>query len=801
MDDKFDVYLQIAEYYNDGIIIDELQNIREKQENPNIYVPIIGQFSSGKSSFINHILERRILPTMLSETTAFTTFLHYTEDEEYAEIITEQQRYTVELSDLLKFSQANLKEDESIGEILSVTGLKSSDVVQINAYIDNPLLSNGLILIDTPGLNTLVAPHEKRTKSIVPQADLVLYVIGKSISDTDIKLYESLKKIGVECIFIRTKLDMIRKTEGETPETVMEHDKKVLNEKISTPIKYFGVSNELELVKDSYWEGLSQKIRDYFIDNIIFDKNEIKKATMEIQLKGIKKQLMSAVENNLNQIQSTYHLSTSDIENEIKALESNILIVNKKININNQKLATKKEGLSHKVNNIIEQEFEILLDSYKKNVRITNNKDELSSINQQFQKKIIGNSIEKLNTEIQDCLQTFLKQTAQETNSELELLNTDLVTTNIIELDLTVEEPQVHDVFKKGDMIQTRVQNLADEINSKIERLEYEEAELKRNRGQAQQDIELSEIQKAETKYNPEYEIHAPNTNASMLKGVGKLVDFGTLFIPTGAAAKVLQGTGKVAQAGKFAKTAKVLNSAKAMKVAKNIDRVHKTTKGIKNGQDVLLASGKVSLMDINHQLEKNTNFNLLDALSAEYWFEKIGESLDGPPRKIENIKLKNEYIAEVNRINQQIDQARRLEIEAKSKLRQIEDEKQRLKDKMELDRHYAKIRKEEEQKAEQRHRRLQEEKYIKDYQESLIKKLETEITTVKNQYITYINNYTNDFFEKLPMMLTVELEKKLYLMKENLKKQIELKKEDEQTQQSHIDKIIKFKKLIEEIE
>ncbi|QNR07163.1 dynamin family protein [Macrococcoides canis] len=801
MDDKFDVYLQIAEYYNDGIIIDELQNIREKQENPNIYVPIIGQFSSGKSSFINHILERRILPTMLSETTAFTTFLHYTEDEEYAEIITEQHRYTVELSDLLKLSQANLKEDESIGEILSIAGLKSSDVVQINAYINNPLLSNGLILIDTPGLNTLVAPHETRTKSIVPQADLILYVIGKSISDTDIKLYESLKKIGVECIFIRTKLDMIRKTEGETPDTVMEHDIKVLNDKISTPIKYFGVSNELELAKDSYWEGLSQKIRDYFIDNIIFDKNEIKKMAMEIQLKDIKKQLISTIENNLNQLQSTYHLSISDIENEIKALESNILTVNEKININNQKLATKKEGLSHKVNNIIEQEFEILLDSYKKNVRANNNKDGLSSINQQFQQKIIGNSIEKINREIQDCLQTFLKQTAQETNSELELLNTDLITTNIIELDLTVEEPQVHDVFKKGDMIQTRVQNLADEINSKIERLEYEEAELKRNRSQAQQDIELGEIQRAETKYNPEYEIHAPNTNANALKGVGKLVDVGTLFIPTGAAAGLLKRAGKVAQAGKLAKTAKVLKSAKAMKVAETIDRVHKTSLSIKNGQDVRLDSGKVSLMDINHQLEKNTNFNLLDALSAEYWFEKIGESLDGPPRKIENIELKNEYIAEVNRINQKIDHARRLEIEAKSKLRQIEDEKQRLKDKMELDRHYAKIRKEEEKKAEERHRKLQEEKYIKDYQDSLIKKLEIEITTAKNKYITYINNYINDFFEKLPMMLTVELEKKLYIMKENLKKQIELKKEDEQTQQSHIDKIIKFKKLIEEIE
>ena len=81
MQKKVEQYIEIGEFLQDGIALEKLSRMREKLQEQHFYLPIVGQFSSGKSSLINNLIGRRILPTMLSETTAFTTFIYYGEKE------------------------------------------------------------------------------------------------------------------------------------------------------------------------------------------------------------------------------------------------------------------------------------------------------------------------------------------------------------------------------------------------------------------------------------------------------------------------------------------------------------------------------------------------------------------------------------------------------------------------------------------------------------------------------------------------------------------------------------------------
>lgn len=95
------------------------------------------------------------------------------------------------------------------------------DIKALHLKLNNPLLEQGLIIVDTPGFNTLVRAHEDATLSIIPQAQFLIYVMGKSLTDYDVKFLRKIEGMGIELIFVRTKLDEI-KTSEESLEDLLE---------------------------------------------------------------------------------------------------------------------------------------------------------------------------------------------------------------------------------------------------------------------------------------------------------------------------------------------------------------------------------------------------------------------------------------------------------------------------------------------------------------------------------------------------------------------------------------------------
>ena len=131
-----------------------------------LLVPVIGQFSAGKSTMINTMLGSNLLPTGITPETSLATEMHYTEGEEYAEGITENgtaRRYA--LSDMKK-----LTEDAKQYRFARV-------------YIKNLQLKElePLILVDMPGFD---APMEHHNKAILEYIDKGLYyIVLTKISD------------------------------------------------------------------------------------------------------------------------------------------------------------------------------------------------------------------------------------------------------------------------------------------------------------------------------------------------------------------------------------------------------------------------------------------------------------------------------------------------------------------------------------------------------------------------------------------------------------------------------------------
>ncbi|MGH7888917.1 MAG: dynamin family protein, partial [Thermodesulfobacteriota bacterium] len=153
-------------------LLNKLNTVRENLENL-FSIVFIGEFSTGKSSVINSLLEEKILPEGITPTTDKITILKYGDiKEEYQE--------------------------------------------NGNYYISIPENRlKGFVIVDTPGTNVTIEQHEQVTQEFIPKADIVFFVIGaeRAVTGSEAKLIKFIKEDWLKnIVFLINKTDI---TESE----------------------------------------------------------------------------------------------------------------------------------------------------------------------------------------------------------------------------------------------------------------------------------------------------------------------------------------------------------------------------------------------------------------------------------------------------------------------------------------------------------------------------------------------------------------------------------------------------------
>ena len=159
-------------------------------------IVVTGEFSSGKSSFINCFLNRR-------------AFLPYGKTE-----------CTPILIDICEGTEGKIEVRKKDGSVHNEE-LSEANIIKYAKYVDGssdevvslaiPLSDTGLTenthLIDTPGTNTILKEHEEITKFIIKRADAVLYLFNKVISKSDIEHINEILQYTANVIFVMTHSD------------------------------------------------------------------------------------------------------------------------------------------------------------------------------------------------------------------------------------------------------------------------------------------------------------------------------------------------------------------------------------------------------------------------------------------------------------------------------------------------------------------------------------------------------------------------------------------------------------------
>lgn len=139
-----------------------------------VLLVVIGEFSRGKSSLVNALLGIHLLRSAQEATTAINTFVRAIpagRDERFIRIHYQDGRSPTEIA---------WDNDEVLEKWGTELNSEHADARKLVDYIEvftsHPLLDKGLVLIDTPGLQSVVQHHEEITRRAIAEAHIAIWV-------------------------------------------------------------------------------------------------------------------------------------------------------------------------------------------------------------------------------------------------------------------------------------------------------------------------------------------------------------------------------------------------------------------------------------------------------------------------------------------------------------------------------------------------------------------------------------------------------------------------------------------------
>ncbi len=135
-------------------------------------VVVVGEFNSGKSSFINALLQDDLLPTGITPTT--------------------------EVIELIRYAETASRRPDVRPDGVRVWG---------HPKVGGP----GIVLVDTPGTGSVFARHEQTARGFLHRSDLVIFVLSAkhAFAETDRLYMELLRNYGKKVVVVVNQIDLL----------------------------------------------------------------------------------------------------------------------------------------------------------------------------------------------------------------------------------------------------------------------------------------------------------------------------------------------------------------------------------------------------------------------------------------------------------------------------------------------------------------------------------------------------------------------------------------------------------------
>lgn len=256
----------------------EIRRLHERLATERFHLAVLGQFKRGKSTLLNALLGAELLPTSVVPLTAIPTFILWGQTLKgrvfYQDAHREEEFSNRSVDELAVFLSQYVTEENNPRNVKGVS--------HVEVYYPSPLLEQGVVLIDTPGIGSTYQHNTEVTLSFLSQCDAALFLVSADPPVTEVEL-EFLKAVRAKVsrlFFILNKIDYL--SEGEKKK-LLNFIREVLREgagvKDDTPVFCISARQGLEARKtgnEELWKlsGL-EAVRSHLIDFLAREKADV----------------------------------------------------------------------------------------------------------------------------------------------------------------------------------------------------------------------------------------------------------------------------------------------------------------------------------------------------------------------------------------------------------------------------------------------------------------------------------------------------------------------------------------------
>src|SRR5918997_1486155 len=198
---------QAATAYARPDLNDRLALTRKRLADPSFHVFVIGEFKQGKSSLVNALLNAPVCPVDDDIATAVPPAIRYG-DPPAAAVLFDPG------GDPSDTAREPVREDIAVDAVASyVTEASNPEgdrrVSSVEVSLPRKLLTDGLVIVDTPGVGGLGSAHSAATIGALPMADAVVFVSDASQEFTgpELEFLQTARRMCPNVVCVLTKID------------------------------------------------------------------------------------------------------------------------------------------------------------------------------------------------------------------------------------------------------------------------------------------------------------------------------------------------------------------------------------------------------------------------------------------------------------------------------------------------------------------------------------------------------------------------------------------------------------------
>jgi len=213
---------ETADFFDENSLTDKAETFKrlfEQVKDGTFSIVVVGEFSAGKSTFLNALMGDYHLPAFSTETTATVNFL------KSKSLATDANEVEVLYNNSEQVPTYFKTADKETIEAFVTTKSKQKvvdDIKQVNLYLDSPFLNDGVTLVDSPGLNGVAKGHREITEKQIEasHASIMMFSAHRPGSKSEFEFIGELQDKVDTIFYVLNGIDVIKPNEQSVEDVV-----------------------------------------------------------------------------------------------------------------------------------------------------------------------------------------------------------------------------------------------------------------------------------------------------------------------------------------------------------------------------------------------------------------------------------------------------------------------------------------------------------------------------------------------------------------------------------------------------